>query len=835
MHEAITLTGPDGRRIVATFDRRRNRITVDPDGLKESFTTASWTNPRVLKDGSQATALPKGQFATIQDYERFVVRHEEWHRVLTREADETMGAFESRLNELALAGKRPPSEGGLRQAMRMRNTAAAIHARTVRDFTMLNYSRRYGIDGMAQVIFPYHFWAGRMTKDWMRMTLARPGATAAIVRLYEGAAEMSESADLPDRVKRHIKIPIPFLDDMLTMGLTGFSGTPISGSIYFDPMRMLWPLSSLQDTTNYGPDPEDLTAAGQAFSFAQQTSPFGMNPFMTLGLGATGLLGDRDEFVRRSLSSITQTPLGVPGPRLARAISDYWMGISEDPDPTVLTPEIKAAIAAGQPLEESVLQSTWSEIWDYTSQDGFNDYRINRVIAAMVGEDPERWTPEEGLRALDTRSGPLFQQAKKRAGTEYGLAVLTGWLVMPARLYPEGEAVQRGLDALWRQVRETGDSEKMNAFFELHPEYQVKLAAGASGPEQSERVDTDLYYIDIAETQAKYDPVIDQLRATLEEAEASGYLNSKEGRSLVEVIEADLNYLYDLRQADEERVEALYPDRKTETSLRREPRDRALNLLREQYYAIKPSDYATAAEFHEAKGAFTSQLAAEADPQQNLALAVQAAALWDATADRMAADSSKAGALAQERDKALTAMTEAAMSLISADEFETFIQSGQRPKTQARIEFNQAREEIHQYFAIDKAPGLSPADRRSLQRRYWDEHPLLEKYYGSDELRNMTPEQAAALGTMEQIWEGYYPIEADARRSRDYLAANMDELNEARAQVGLPAIQLINWERVLADKFVQEPTSPMETALANESRTPAERLAGLDLTGTGNR
>ena len=696
----------------------------------------------------------------------------------------------------------------MRESMRMRNSIGAIHGRTVRDWTMLNYSRRYGIDGVMQMVFPYHFWAGRMTRDWARMTLARPGATAALSRLYEGAAEMSDSADLPDRLKNNIRIPIPFLDNMVG----GVAGTNVNASFYFDPIRILYPLSGLQNPTDFGPEESDLTSFGQSYSFVEQVSPFGVNPFMTLGLGATGMLGDRDEFVRRSLASVTQTPLGVPGPRLGRAISDFFMGIA-DPDSTVLSDEMKEQLAAGEPLEESVLREAWGEIWDYTSTDGFNDYRLNRTIAAMVAEDPNRWKPSDALRAIRDREGALYAEAKKRAGTEYGLAVLTGWLAMPVRMYPEGEKVQRGLDAIWRELIREGDSKGMDEFFTLHPEYQVRMAASSSGLEQLERIDTDLYYEDVAKVHEKYAQHIDQLRATLREAEETGYLQTKEGRRLVEFIETDLSYLYSLRQEEEEQVAALYPNRVVEMSLRAAPRERALHSLREQYTAIKPSQFSTSAEFYAAQEAFVERLASEANPELSLGLAIQSAAIWARASERMAAAPDKASAIAAERDTTLQALTSQAVREISADEFLRYLEEGRTPKTAARLEYNQASSEITEYYAIAEAPGLTPTDKKTLQRQYWDSHPLLEKYYGRDELGRLSPEQAAAIGQMDLIWDGYFAIELDARRQRDYLISNLNELNEYRAVLGLPKIQMVNWDRLQANAFVQQPTTPVETAL----------------------
>jgi hypothetical protein len=111
----ISRKGRDGRNIVATFDRNAHQVTIDPDSLKVSFDTQSWTKPRKLPDGSRAAALPADTFPDVGSYRRFVGQHEQLHATMRR-TSETAGAFETRINKRALAliqGEAGASASGL--------------------------------------------------------------------------------------------------------------------------------------------------------------------------------------------------------------------------------------------------------------------------------------------------------------------------------------------------------------------------------------------------------------------------------------------------------------------------------------------------------------------------------------------------------------------------------------------------------------------------------------------------------------------------------------------------------------------------------------------------
>ena len=711
------------------------------------------------------------------------------------------------------SGLRPPAalpptsyssagEGGLFEAMRHRNMIAETHGRTIRDWSMLNYSRKYGIDGIMQMVFPYSFWASRSMVDWGKMTLARPGVTAASMRLYAGITEINENEGLPARLKSMIHIPVPFFDDMLTgpAGALGMQGErPDANGIYFDPIRQLFPLAGQMDKTDYDRNLKGLTPLGRVFSFATQAAPFGVNPLITGVLGATGALGERDTFVRRSIASMTDTPFGIPGPRLARAIHDYFAGINDDPDPEVLDARTKLALAKGEPLPEKQLKSWYEAGWDYAATDGFDGFRIDRVIAGLVANDPHRWTPRAGTEAMKFRQGPLFEEARKQAGTEKGLAALTGWLAMPVRLYPEGEQIQKGLDAMYREVLASKDSGDISNFFKRYPEYQLRNAAYADSPaSQRGLLDTALFYQDIGKVGERYDPHIDQLRATQRAMEDKGMLQTKDGRREIEMVKLDLKQLSAMKQVETDKLGALYPNRDTELTLRAAPHERALADMREEYYAIKASDYKTIAEFYAAQEAFKQRLPVQSSASAWIAAAALAIATWDTAGERMSQRPDNSAEIKAARDKKLTALTKQMRPNVSRDEFQSYLTKSQVAPTKAAEEYEKARNQLDGYFAIAEADGLSQASKSALSRDFWARYPLLQKYFGNDEPVAADSVSAAVFGQMDKVWKDYYALGTNIRGQRDYMAAHLEQLNKLRARVGLRPVKLKDWSKTIA-------------------------------------
>lgn len=692
----------------------------------------------------------------------------------------------------------------VKASMRQLNHIQDIAGRVYRDHTALNYSQKNGIDAMIGVLYPYHFWISRTMHSWMKMTMSMPGQAAAYVKLYDMVAEINEDAGIPARLKNSIRFPVP--------GLSNIPGMEGSGnSLFFDPLKMMFPFASFQNEIDFNRGIE-RTALGRAWDASQQFTVG--NPFATLGLGASGLLGDRDTYTRRSIN-FPNLPGGLPGPRATRAVWD-WMSGTTEPDRNVLSDDDIQRTLNGEPWSEPSLKSLFQPVLDFATTDGFDEFRVDRAISSLVGMNPERWSQREALLALRDRRGPLYEAAKQFAQTEKGLAALTGWAFMPMRLYPEGEEMQRGMDAIYRAARDEG-GDALDEFFGKHPEYrvrQIQLTDNEDGQRDRE-IDTSLFYIDVAVVDDKYDDEIEQLRDFKADAERRGFLESKEGRRQLSIIDNDLDILYAMKEEDIAKLEALYPDRLTELSLRAAPRERALFNARTEYFDLKRSDFATADEYFAAREAIvTKYIDGEQDPVQGMQAAIESVVISSRYSAMIAANPDRRDSLISERDQKLRALTNQAAGFITRDEFLTYVNANRRAPTPERLEYTEAKNDLTEYFAIDEAPGLTTRQRTEYKREYWTNHPLLTKYFGNSEPRAWSAESAAIFGRMTQIWDGWFDRQQDPYGAKLYLNNVLPELNELRIQVGLYPLRLI--DPLEEPDFNQVPTDPHEAALLNE-------------------
>ena len=79
------------------------------------------------------------------------------------------------------------------------------------------------------------------------------------------------------------------------------------------------------------------------------------------------------------------------------------------------------------------------------------------------------------------RTGPIFEEAERKAAIEFGVDGVSGSLIgMPAKSYAEGEFLQRSLkddfDAAYAAYESGEDVTALTEFFEDNPEYSTRLA-----------------------------------------------------------------------------------------------------------------------------------------------------------------------------------------------------------------------------------------------------------------------------------------------------------------------------------------------------------------------
>jgi len=92
---------PDDWVEVGAFARATENgweIHINPKKIKKDFKNKEWTKPKI----KGVTPLPKNQFRTLAEYEEFVLNHERAHTNNLRKVGESLGAYENRINQIAL-------------------------------------------------------------------------------------------------------------------------------------------------------------------------------------------------------------------------------------------------------------------------------------------------------------------------------------------------------------------------------------------------------------------------------------------------------------------------------------------------------------------------------------------------------------------------------------------------------------------------------------------------------------------------------------------------------------------------------------------------------------
>jgi hypothetical protein len=99
------------------------------------------------------------------------------------------------------------------------------------------------------------------------------------------------------------------------------------------------------------------------------------------------------------------------------------------------------------------------------------------MLSNMAGTG--EYTVNEVLTAMINREGPIFIEATRRAGIEFGVGAMGSSIGVPTKAYPPGEEHLRGLRDDYQQAwadYEAGDPEAVNRFYQQHPEYEARLA-----------------------------------------------------------------------------------------------------------------------------------------------------------------------------------------------------------------------------------------------------------------------------------------------------------------------------------------------------------------------
>jgi hypothetical protein len=334
-----------------------------------------------------------------------------------------------------------------------------------RDMALLPYGRRYGMDMLAQTIMPYHFFYTRAGFTWALRSFDKPAWLSTYARLRNGQERYTSGPGFPSRLKRKMRVNIPFLPDWM-------------GPVFADPMRQMFPFEQL-----YQP----LEMLEEQNSQLERQAAYVID----------GWLDDGEITDAEAQSALQQRA----GPVWEKAVSQAQMEIEEN----IANPADFAALMFGfsLPLEwirriyagkpEKITQLPVTRlIQSATALAGvpggvnieapirralglpemgeWGEYYLARELAAMAADGTV--SPEEAELAMVERSGEAWELAMERVGKTLALRNIGG--ALRADIFPEGEEKFRTLNQQYRALIESGASSKELAqFYDDHPEFQA--------------------------------------------------------------------------------------------------------------------------------------------------------------------------------------------------------------------------------------------------------------------------------------------------------------------------------------------------------------------------
>jgi len=669
--------------------------------------------------------------------------------------------------------------------------------RAAADWTMLDYSRMYGIDKWLQWVMPYHFWPTRSMARWAQRTTSNPGAVASIALGWEMMQEMTK--DLPERFEGDFEIPVPFLGDYMKAQFG--PGT----KMFFNPIPMMFP--AMQWSQDWSFDSRQNTVPGRILDWMSNNGP-AVHPFVPMAGSLVGLL-DKREWLNRNWPRAL--PFGLPGTTAQMGVVAFLNGFDVDL-PDWITDEDKTSLIGGNSLPLNKLQRLAG-----IPDDQWDTYRIDRTLAglytsraAKVGAAGSKKLQRDYLDAMNSKSGPLWNEARSKASQEAGLRYITSWLFSPVQVYPEGEQMMRALDPVYRDYAARGD---LDGFYERFPEYQTRhvALAGLEGQKaREEELHKTLFWLDLGVVLDGREQALKDVKSNLAAIRADEkFYNTGIGRTYRSLYEEEQAQIIKTWQDKVNQVYANYEDVDKTPSATHDPFTRALMSLRNDYYDMRMENYlpkgittddatpeqiaAAEDKLTQARDAFVLALPPERiDPTAKFTWSMRHQSLGLTAAEKInSAVKADKGAqippIIEQRNANQLSLMNSAKAVVSRYDFETFINRGKQPPSAVQVAYDQARTEMSQYMAMADL-NIPKKSLSALRADYWETHPLLGRFYGNEPYDFSTSQAAASYARLDEIRATYYDLDGVARL--DYIYSVLDELNELLDTLGLPVVQL---------------------------------------------
>lgn len=418
---------------------------------------------------------------------------------------------------LAMDGLDDESQAGLRRYLREVESDMASakymtmkYGEQMRDEALLNYHRRYGMDTLLDLVFPYQFWYTRTMWNWAKRMIDRPYWFAMYGRL-KAAQEKMEDEGIPTRLKGKIKISAPWLPDWAGTGL------------YIDPLSKLFPFAQFaQPLEQFMSDKTQIER--RAESILQEMVETDLITPSEMREALDNRAGNTWEQALKSAElelGKTDNPANLVSLMMQPAM--YWTVpnalMQGKPEKIGTLPMTRMGQALRTATEGTFLEGPGGFLGsalalpeerlrtaNQLSQFGeWGDYYIDRQLANMAADGVI--DAQTATIAMIQRQGAAYEEAMRRVEYEIMLRspgastlreLLQGNfknavdtlpnLFFSGGLLPDGELAQRGLkeeyDRAWYSKEKGFDEDAVNQFFEDHPEYEARLALYDEGEER---------------------------------------------------------------------------------------------------------------------------------------------------------------------------------------------------------------------------------------------------------------------------------------------------------------------------------------------------------------
>ena len=362
----------------------------------------------------------------------------------------------------------------------------------VRNYALLDYTALRGIDtNFLGIPFNYAFWPTRTIMRWALRFMEYPALLAGYARINEARRKQEERPGFPRRLQGKMYLPIPWMQEWMGDGL------------WIDPIRQFFPPHMFMDNIDRIATAENRLNKRTARIIQKQVESGETHPQdaqEALQTRAGPLWEFAVDIAKNEQEQEFKDPLDylsiVTGLALPISIAhDVLRGTPERIHPLPLTRYTKTATSMfaqmtgiGDP-EGINIEGPIREAFDLPNWDRFEDYRVDRMLATQMGDDPSR--VRELLIAGQEKTGPAFEEAVRRVNAARNFGIYANpafWIFgLGGDTFPTGEVQQRNLSkefGLAITAREIGDSTAINRFFEKYPEYEGRLASFDSQEER---------------------------------------------------------------------------------------------------------------------------------------------------------------------------------------------------------------------------------------------------------------------------------------------------------------------------------------------------------------